>query len=373
MLLYINHLSFHLGCIVCILFDRCDGEYTVTIYQPGFKPNRLEDDNMEEHLRYGLISSSNGDAISYAKQASESAVITLPSGARIHVTHIFARPPKGEDGISIALTKEASSSLIESDRKARTRIVFEAYVMFELKHSYFQRLHTAVHRLLPSIMAKIMPDKDNFRVGLSHMSIHNPHYDELQLDETGQLQALHSIISSNSNAPILIVGPFGTGKTRLLARAAYQILTQRSGGVKPQILVCAHHQASVDTFMEYFGQMKLDGKLRHSVNLTRIIPNGHYRSKTRNEYDDWYKTKDEIHHLNKEHIHLVVTTLSTAPKLYYKGGNGFFTHILMDEGAQTREPESVAPLCLANDNTKIVIAGDHYQVFTIYHHYMHWV
>ena len=34
----------------------------------------------------------------------------------------------------------------------------------------------------------------------------------------------------------------------------------------------------------------------------------------------------------------------------------------MDEGAQTREPESVGPLCLANKETKIVIAGDHNQV-----------
>ena len=41
---------------------------------------------------------------------------------------------------------------------------------------------------------------------------------------------------------------------------------------------------------------------------------------------------------------------------------GFFTHILMDEGAQAREPEAVAPLCLATKDTKIVIAGDSSQV-----------
>ena len=34
----------------------------------------------------------------------------------------------------------------------------------------------------------------------------------------------------------------------------------------------------------------------------------------------------------------------------------------MDEGAQAREPEAVAPLCLATKNTKIVIAGDQFQV-----------
>jgi len=43
-----------------------------------------------------------------------------------------------------------------------------------------------------------------------------------------------------------------------------------------------------------------------------------------------------------------------------------FTHILIDEGAQTREPEAVAPLGLADDNAKIVIAGDHLQVIFAY-------
>ena len=39
-----------------------------------------------------------------------------------------------------------------------------------------------------------------------------------------------------------------------------------------------------------------------------------------------------------------------------------FTHILIDEGAQTREPETIAPLSMANCHTKIIIAGDNQQV-----------
>ena len=42
---------------------------------------------------------------------------------------------------------------------------------------------------------------------------------------------------------------------------------------------------------------------------------------------------------------------------------GHFTHILLDEGAQSREPESIAPLCLADIDTKIIIVGDHKQVY----------
>ena len=59
---------------------------------------------------------------------------------------------------------------------------------------------------------------------------------------------------------------------------------------------------------------------------------------------------------------LIVTTFLTAPLLANTIPRGFFTHILLDEGAQTREPEAVAPLCMAGRNTKIVIAGDQNQV-----------
>ena len=40
----------------------------------------------------------------------------------------------------------------------------------------------------------------------------------------------------------------------------------------------------------------------------------------------------------------------------------YFTHILIAEGAQTREPETIAPLIMANKDTRIIIAGDSQQV-----------
>lgn len=41
---------------------------------------------------------------------------------------------------------------------------------------------------------------------------------------------------------------------------------------------------------------------------------------------------------------------------------GHFTHILLDEAAQAMECEAIMPLALANDETRIVLAGDHMQV-----------
>ena len=59
---------------------------------------------------------------------------------------------------------------------------------------------------------------------------------------------------------------------------------------------------------------------------------------------------------------VVVTTFLTAHNIQSVVGKNVFTHILIDEGAQTREPETVAPLSMANRHTKIVIAGDNQQV-----------
>jgi len=339
------------------IFHRCDGKYTIIIFQPGFVPEKL-DGKRKEHVRYGLISGSDGDAMAYAKQASEGAIIALPNGCLVHVDEVFAHVPKGEDAssISIALTQVEVDKLLHWDRTSKTRFKFEAKIQFELKHSYFQRLHKAVDKLSLDIIAKIMPDEDDFRK-YEVVRQSRPKYEQLDLDYTGQMQALNAILSSCSTAPILVVGPFGTGKTRLLARAAYQILSIKPE--KARVLVCAHHQASADTFLEYFGHMKVDEDEPWNIELVRIIPNKSYHSDVRDTYDYLFKTSGEIQSLNK--FQLVITTLGTAPHLH-KFGRRFFTHILMDEGAQTREPDSVGPLCLASKETKIVIAGDHYQV-----------
>jgi len=339
---------------------RCDGKYTIKIFLPGFVPEKL-DDEREEHVRYGLISGSDGDAMAYAKQASEGAIIALPNGSLLHVRQVFAYVPRGEDAtsITIALTQPELNNLLQWNRKSKTQCVFEANVQFKLKHSYFQRLHQAVTKVTPEIIAKIMPEKDDFRE-YDVVPQGKPKFEQLELDYTGQMQALNAIISSHSTAPILVVGPFGTGKTRLLARAAYQIL--KHGRSKARVLVCAHHQASVDTFLNYFGQMRENKDKPWHVGLVRIIPNSNYRSSIRQNYSDLFKTAKEIHSLKVDNFHLVITTLGTAFNLHQKFRNRFFTHILMDEGAQTREPESVGPLCLANKETKIVIAGDHNQV-----------
>ena len=333
-----------------ISYYRCDGTYRIILYQVGYRLPKLQHE--EEGCRYGIISGQCGDTVSYAKQASEGALLILPESPkqRIHVDLVFAHSPTGE-GIPFAINKEEIRNLIKLNSKAKQVCDFNASVQFQLKHSYFKRLHDAVHSIPKTVIAMIMPTRKNFEGRpQDNIRIPKPEYTDLELDKTGQLQALYAILTSNANAPLLVTGPFGTGKTRVLASAAYQILRRNR---QARILVCTHHQASVDTFMEYFVEMRK--YIQQPVQLVRIIPNNSYHSKTRDKYHMWYKMRREVK--NTSSFNLIVTTLAMTLHL-----RGRFTHILMDEGAQTREPESIAPLCLATEQTKIVIAGDHYQV-----------
>ena len=178
-----------------------------------------------------------------------------------------------------------------------------------------------------------------------------PDYKDLELDSYQQ-RALRTILNSSPEAPVLVTGPFGTGKTRLLARAAYEILKSP----KNRVLICAHHQASVDTFVEILGEIIDNDK------MIRVIPNKSYRSQTRDNYHHLYVPKFKLQYsLEDSGIRLVITTLGTTTfRIRSK-----FSHILIDEGAQTREPEILGPLRFAHRWTKIIIAGDHLQVIII--------
>ena len=178
--------------------------------------------------------------------------------------------------------------------------------------------------------------------------------DIVGLDEHSQLPALKTIMRcQSSKAPVLVVGSFGTGKTRLLARAAYEILQNNKQNC---VLICAHHQASADSFIkDHFAKMKWN------CQVIRLIPTRFYHppEDMPSHVYQWYKT---VRSMNPTKPSLVVTTFSTSLHLLNNLWKGYFTHILLDEGAQSREPESIAPLCLADKNTKIVITGDHMQV-----------
>ena len=350
--------------LICltILFLRCDGICELTIYPPGLNPKKVKydsksDHKIEEHLRYGYINGDHldGDKIAYAKQASEGCMyIIFPNLKDTHIKGIICEGTFPETKVlDVIFVSFNETDLVQicPTAKERQHSVKKVRVVFELKYSYFFRQHDTLDAISDEVIAKILPSSDKefthqskFREGY-HLS--GRHRKTAELDSI-QFTALKAIMMCDPKAPFLIVGSFGTGKTRLLARAAMQIVQE---DCKARVLVCAHHQSSADSFViKYFSKMK--------VNMLRLM-NPWYSPPP--GYEKYYKTAKVMRNYACD-VQLIVTTLGTSLHLHGIIKQGHFTHILMDEGAQSREPEAVAPLTFANQDTKIIIAGDHKQV-----------
>lgn len=352
---------------------RCDKEYDVNIFQKHFVPHEFRNEDESEHevkyVRFGYINSEDGDTLAHAKQASEGAFIVLDNHSFVYVRIVFARIPfmANYNAIVIAFDEQEHEKLMRS-RLSKSDYNFRAKIKFDLKHFYFTGLHESINHLPREVIKRIIPTSSVVYSGKPVDREDCPRvitYDKMELDKV-QVKALNRMLQSSSSLPVLVAGPFGTGKTRLLARLAYEILEEGDR----RVLICAHHQTSVDTFVEYFGEMQSTWQ----IGMIRVIANESYHSETRKKYSKFFKTRYKLSPRDFEYNRLVITTYSTAAKLFWKvpGETSemkreFFTDFLLDEGAQAREPETVGPLSLAGRQAKIVIAGDHCQVWLQMH------
>ena len=349
---------------------RCDGSYEFFLLDGV--PEWLTKLSYENPRNVGCLEGITGDQVSYATQSSEGLFFV----DRTEDTDI-CRANILSFNFEISTEKKMYISLSDADMKhlhskfnldIGTRCVID--VEFEVKHGFFNTLHKAIVNLPHYMISKLMPRPEDFQaIAESHISNDCKH-SCLIVNKGCQLAALSAIVSSSSKVPILISGPFGCGKTRILARAAYEFV---ENGLKSQnvtrILICAHHPASTQTYItDYFSNVcASDRNWRNYVKIVRITRGIFERC---SHYNDYFRNlstfRREVHqgqYLNEKCL-IIVTTYMTSMQLYYifKKHGGFFTHILLDEAAQVREPEAVAPLCLAVRESKIIVAGDSKQV-----------
>ena len=318
-------------------------------------------------MRYGYLKDVGADQIAYATQASEAAFIVPAGGSaecELKLEILSVNYEHSDENMYVAFKKADApilSQIIKSELPKQKVTLHKLYVQFEVKHYYFNSLVKAVNNITPGIIARILPSTASFfpilkhPAGLLHSLLASC---EVQIDDN-QFSALSTILSANPRSPPVIVnGSFGTGKTRLLAATTFCAIKHGMNEHKPvRVLVCAHHQASADHFIEeYFGKMFKNIK---KVQLVRL---------TAKDKPSWSEFKQVYHAywMYKKVMPLdylvIATTFNTAPHLLKHFEAGFFTHILIDEGSQAREPDAIAPLCLAGPSTKIVIAGDTCQV-----------
>ena len=70
---------------------------------------------------------------------------------------------------------------------------------------------------------------------------------------TNQHEAIAMILDPNPSPPILVFGPFGTGKTFTLSLACVSILSQSQ---RNKVLICTHSNSAADIHLEHLNAKK---------------------------------------------------------------------------------------------------------------------
>ncbi|XP_063988096.1 probable helicase with zinc finger domain isoform X1 [Diachasmimorpha longicaudata] len=162
--------------------------------------------------------------------------------------------------------------------------------------------------------------------------------------------------------PILLLGPYGTGKTFTIAQALLILLLQSP---VHKVLLCTQSNSAADLYVkEFFDEWYTSTKeerlkpmriyykrrLRTTVHPTvrkycLVDPNGYFRDPTKEDLDS---------------CGLIVTTLATSGCLTALDVQP--THIVIDEAAQALECEALTPLALVGQRTRIILSGDQMQL-----------
>ncbi|XP_030750107.1 probable helicase with zinc finger domain [Sitophilus oryzae] len=166
--------------------------------------------------------------------------------------------------------------------------------------------------------------------------------------------------------PILVIGPFGTGKTFTLAQAIRNLIKDSSN----RILLCTHSNSAADLYIkDYLDKWVQEGE--ENARPLRIYYQKRWVATVNSVVQKYclIEVKNGIRSFcipTLEDImkhRIIVVTFSTSVYLSAMGlPSGFFTHILLDEAAQAIECETVTPLAIANEHTRLVLAGDHMQL-----------
>jgi len=191
----------------------------------------------------------------------------------------------------------------------------------------------------------------------------DPHLNEDQKD------IIRKIAAPSIDAPPLVVfGPFGTGKTFTLSQAVRRIAVNRNN----RVLICTHSNSAADMHVELLNKYLQEQRGIAACRPLRIYTPIRKLSTVSDKVKQYCLIADkgkptEVFRLpTRDEVlshRVVVSTLGMSRALFdMELHRGFFTHILIDEAAQALETETLTPITLAGNNTKVVFTGDHMQV-----------
>ncbi|XP_012395158.1 helicase with zinc finger domain 2-like [Sarcophilus harrisii] len=229
-------------------------------------------------------------------------------------------------------------------------------IQFQIDKMVFSRRHQAIDALHDERV--VVPD-------IPACSLPSPTLSTQEIFcNAKQKQAISYITGTASESrqvpPLLIYGPFGTGKTYTLAWAALEVIKQPNA----KVLICTHTESAADVYIrEYFHVYTSAGHPEAMpLRVKHIESIFHETDPTTLQYcclsEDGcsfrFPTQDEL-----EQHPIIVTTTTASHSLHVPPG--FFSHILIDEAAQMLECEAIMPLAYATQDTRVALAGDHLQ------------
>ncbi|XP_065122965.1 3'-5' exoribonuclease HELZ2 isoform X1 [Paramisgurnus dabryanus] len=293
------------------------------------------------------------------QMALVNSIATYTSAPAKHANRVYEalvlKPAANEGHISLELSAKSVSELqLKKDSRC------EMEVQFQLSRLWFCQMHQAIDHL-PDLH-NVLPDLNNCCVPVNTTR-------QSEMNNKQQI-ALNFILGkcegSKAAAPLLIYGPFGTGKTLCLASAAIQLAHQP----KTKVLICTYTNSSADLYVSVHFHPYIT-KGHPNLKILRIKANKGGASITATDditrkyclcspdgQSFIFPTQSDL-----ESQRIIITTTTMARRfLDLKLPKGFFSHILIDEASQMLESEALMALGLADKHTRVVLAGDHMQM-----------
>ena len=292
-------------------------------------------------------------AMDYASHTRADVVITLVESGRQYTAQVLDTPDFDRNALVLRIPPQSTFFQL-CNPPNRLKYQFEVSAHFEISHQYYQRLHKAIDCVRDDILAKLIPSNVNTSRSRSHVTSRKNSNNKIggfSLDKTYQVEALNNILSCNPSVPYLLLGPFGTGKTYLLAATVAKLV--KTG--RNLVLVCTHLNRGADGLYRSL-QEKVNDIESH---VARVVGSTEAANNLR-LYDGASVVDLQLHSNSVYNFSVLVTTFGVALGMVDLGMQ--FTHILIDEGAQCPEPEALGALVLASAATRVVIVGDNKQV-----------
>ncbi|XP_036427088.1 helicase with zinc finger domain 2 [Colossoma macropomum] len=234
----------------------------------------------------------------------------------------------------------------------------EMEIQFQLDRIWFCEMHKAVD-ILPDL-TRVLPDLSDNTVPV----FINSSPGELNEKQQAAMDFILQACDHRSNmAPLLIYGPFGTGKTFTLAKITLALAE------KPQnkILICTHTNSSADLYVKdhFHNSVTADHLIRPlrikaqeiSLKTTDSVTLQYCHL---SEDGSYFKFPDRN---TLDATRIIITTTAVARFFHnMQLPSDYFSHIFIDEASQMLECQALMALGLAGEKTQVVLAGDHMQM-----------